>query len=61
MTVKVVVVLGFCLSLGIPCVSPANWWNVFSGFLKFGTVPTMVEGQKRAGISCTGGGTASGR
>jgi hypothetical protein len=39
MTVKVVVVLGFCLLLGISFVSPANWWNVFSGFLKFGNVP----------------------
>jgi hypothetical protein len=39
MTVKVVVVLGFCLLLGVSCVSPANWWSVFSGFLKFGNVP----------------------
>ncbi len=39
MTVKVVVVLGFCLTIGVTCVSPANWWNVFSGFVKFGNVP----------------------
>ncbi len=39
MTVKVIVVLGFCLGLGLTCVSPANWWNVFSGFTKFGNVP----------------------
>jgi hypothetical protein len=46
MTVKVVVVLGFCLALGVLCVSPANWWNVFSGFLRFGTVPTVVDGHE---------------
>ncbi len=39
MTVKVVVVLGFCLGLGVVCVSPSSWWNVLSGFLKFGNVP----------------------
>ena len=37
-------VLGFCLVVGVMCVGPANWWNVFSGFLKFGTVPTLVQG-----------------
>ncbi len=46
MTLKVVVVLGFCLILGVLFVSPANWWNVFSGFLKFGTVPTVVDGRE---------------
>ncbi len=45
MTVKVAVVLGFCLVMGALCVSPANWWNVFSGFVKFGTVPTLVDGR----------------
>ncbi len=44
MTVKVAVVLGFCLIIGVSCVSAANWWNVFSGFVKFGTVPTIVRG-----------------
>lgn len=39
MTAKVFIVLGFCLVLGLTCVSPANWFNVFSGFLKFGNVP----------------------
>ena len=39
MTAKVIVVLGFCLGLGLTCVSPESWWNVFSGFLKFGNVP----------------------
>ncbi|HVU86733.1 MAG TPA: Nramp family divalent metal transporter [Pirellulales bacterium] len=41
MTTKVVVVLGFCLVIGLLCVSPANWSKIFSGFLKFGTVPTV--------------------
>jgi hypothetical protein len=46
MTVKVAVVLGFCLIVGVSCVSAANWWNVFSGFVKFGTVPIIVQGQE---------------
>lgn len=39
MTVKVIVVLGFCLGLGLTCVSPTNWANVFTGFVKFGNLP----------------------
>jgi len=39
MTAKVAIVLGFCLIIGVTCVSPTNWWNVFSGFVKFGNVP----------------------
>ncbi len=39
MTAKVVVVLVFCLGLGLATVAPANWWKVFSGFAKFGNVP----------------------
>lgn len=39
MTAKVFVVLGFCLIIGITCVSYSSWWNVFSGFVKFGNVP----------------------
>jgi hypothetical protein len=39
MTVKVIVVLGFCLGLGITCVSVESWWSVFSGFVKFGCLP----------------------
>lgn len=39
MTVKIVVVLGFCLTVGLTCVGPGTWWQVASGFLKFGTVP----------------------
>jgi len=44
MTAKVAIVLGFCLTIGVTCVSPANWWNVFSGFVKFGNVP-ISDGQ----------------
>ena len=40
MTAKVVLVLGFCLTIGLTLVSPANWWSVFSGFFQFGNVPT---------------------
>jgi hypothetical protein len=36
---KVGIVLGFCLVLGVLFVAPANWWNVVSGFGKFGTLP----------------------
>ena len=46
MTVKVAGVLGFCLIVGVCFVSPANWWNVFSGFVKFGTVPSVVDGRE---------------
>ncbi len=44
MTVKVLVVLGFCLAIGVLCVRPSNWLNVLGGFLKFGTVPTVGPG-----------------
>lgn len=44
MTAKVFIVLGFCLVIGLTCVSPANWRNVFGGFLKFGNVP-VSDGQ----------------
>lgn len=47
MTAKVFVVLGFCLVIGVTCVSYQSWWNVFSGFVKFGNVPvTNSEGQE---------------
>ena len=42
MTAKVVIVLGFCLVIGLLFVSPANWLNVFSGFLKFGNMPVIA-------------------
>lgn len=41
MSAKVAVVLGFCLTVGLLMVSPANWWNVVSGFARFGTVPVQ--------------------
>jgi hypothetical protein len=44
MMVKVVMVLGFCLVLGVACVSAENWWNVFSGFVKLGNVPVSDGG-----------------
>ena len=44
MTAKVAIVLGFCLIIGVTCVSPAHWWSVFSGFVKFGNVP-VSDGQ----------------
>jgi len=40
MTIKVFTVLGFCLFLGIFFVGADGWYDVFSGFLKFGNVPT---------------------
>jgi len=36
---KVVIVLSFCLLIGVACVSAGNWYNVVSGFAKFGHVP----------------------
>lgn len=39
MSVKVFGVLGFSLLMGLIFVGPSNWWNVVSGFAKFGTVP----------------------
>ncbi|MBM4074156.1 MAG: hypothetical protein FJ267_00755, partial [Planctomycetes bacterium] len=44
MTAKVAIVLSFCLIIGITCVSRQSWWNVFSGFAKFGNVP-VSDGQ----------------
>ena len=46
MTVKVAAVLGFCLIVGACFVSPEHWWNVFSGFAKFGNVPVKQDGQE---------------
>ena len=42
MTVKVFIVLGFCLIVGIFLVDPSNWWKVGSGFLRFGTLPVST-------------------
>jgi hypothetical protein len=39
MSVKVFGVLTFSLAMGLLFVGPADWWAIFSGFGKFGTVP----------------------
>lgn len=44
MSIKVFGVLGFSLLMGLLFVNPANWWNVISGFAKFGTIP-VPDGQ----------------
>ncbi len=47
-TIKVVVVLGFCLLMGLLFVDRERWWLIFSGFLRFGTVPiTDADGRER--------------
>lgn len=51
MTAKVVVVLSFCLISGLLFVSPANWANVFVGFLRFGEIP--VDGPTVDGLRPT--------
>jgi hypothetical protein len=47
MATKVFVVLGFCLLMGLFAVSYQHWFDVFSGFLKFGNVPTKVGDQEQ--------------
>ena len=44
MTVKVFIVLSYCLFIGVFFVSSQGWVDVFSGFLKFGNVP-VDDGQ----------------
>ncbi len=43
MATKVLVVLGFCLLVGVCFGSPETWFEVITGFFKFGSVP--VEGE----------------
>jgi hypothetical protein len=43
MTFKLVVVMSFLLFLGIFFSTPQTWWEIFSGFVKFGNVPVLVE------------------
>ena len=46
-TAKVVIVLGFCLIVGVFFVSAENWGKVFGGFFKFGTMPVQdAEGNE---------------
>ena len=42
MTTKVIIVLGFCVIVGITMISADNWGRVFSGFLKVGNVPVVA-------------------
>jgi hypothetical protein len=43
MSIKLVVVIGFLLTLGILFATPANWWEIFTGLFKFGTLPVQSE------------------
>lgn len=54
MTAKVVIVLGFCLIMGVTCVSYQSWWNVFSGFAKFGNVPVKSAEGKEIVVNAIG-------
>ena len=54
MTAKVVIVLGFCLIMGVTCVSYQSWWNVFSGFAKFGNVPVENAEGKEVVVNAIG-------
>jgi hypothetical protein len=42
MVVKVFGVLGFCIVVAIMFVGRQNWWDVFSGFVEFGNVPSAA-------------------
>ena len=47
MTAKVVIVLSFCLFIGLFFVSAQGWKDVFGGFLQFGNVPVEdAEGKE---------------
>ncbi|MDP7277132.1 MAG: Nramp family divalent metal transporter [Planctomycetaceae bacterium] len=48
MTTKIVIVLGFCMLIGVTMVSAENWSNVFGGFFKIGNVP-VVSGEDANG------------
>ena len=45
-TAKVVIVLGFCLIVGVFFVSADNWGKVFGGFFKVGNVPVVLAEDK---------------
>jgi hypothetical protein len=51
MATKVFVVLGFCLILGLFAVSFQHWFDVFSGFVKFGNVPTKADGEQEVVVN----------
>ncbi|MBM4005053.1 MAG: hypothetical protein FJ295_17495 [Planctomycetes bacterium] len=42
MTAKIFFVLGFCVLIGLFYVPADKWWMIFSGFLKFGHVPSTI-------------------
>jgi Mn2+/Fe2+ NRAMP family transporter len=47
MTGKVIIVLSFCLIMGLLFVHWRHWIEVFSGFVKFGVLPVVMEGKER--------------
>jgi len=42
MTTKIVVVLGFCVVVGVTMVSADKWGDVFGGFFKIGNIPIVA-------------------
>ncbi len=48
MSVKLVLVVGFLLVLGTLYSKPATWWEITSGFFKFGSLP-VISGEDRNG------------
>ncbi|MDA0591461.1 MAG: Nramp family divalent metal transporter [Planctomycetota bacterium] len=54
MTAKVVIVLSFCLIIGLFYVSAQGWLDVFSGFLKFGNLPVEDENGKETVVNVFG-------
>jgi hypothetical protein len=46
MTAKVLFVLGFSFFMGVLLVTPENWFKVFSGFLKFGSIPSTAVNEQ---------------
>ncbi|MBC7853659.1 MAG: Nramp family divalent metal transporter [Pirellulaceae bacterium] len=47
MTAKVVIVLSFCLVMGLLFVGWDHWYEVFTGFFKFGVLPVIHEGKEQ--------------
>lgn len=43
MSFKLIVVISFLLFLGIFFSKPSSWWEIVSGFVKFGNVPVVVN------------------
>jgi hypothetical protein len=48
MSAKLVIVLGFLIFLALFYSSVGTWWEIFSGFFKFGNVPVVDEVDKGA-------------